>query len=244
MAFLFAFVITSQALEQSNDAPIDETGTPDEKGQELASAILSQVPTANYQTQGMLTIRSPRGNRQKLKISSLVYASPSHTWTNIFQIADLKGTIKEEFLIVRNPQKKNVYYRTFGKVDTQGRTLIQRIGDPFIPIGNSDFMMGDMGFQFLFWPSQEVIREQLRSGRKTYLLESKEPDPKVYSKILTWVDKKTLGPMRAEAFDLTGKRIKIFSVGGIKEINGQKVVSRFDMENLQTGYFSRIEFSE
>ncbi|MCD8535336.1 MAG: outer membrane lipoprotein-sorting protein [Verrucomicrobia bacterium] len=50
--------------------------------------------------------------------------------------------------------------------------------------------------------------------------------------------------MRAEAYDKKGELIKIFTVGGIKEINGEKVISRFDMENLQSRFFSRIEFNE
>lgn len=223
---------------------IDESASPEVQGQQLATIIRSQVPIENYQTQGTLTVRSAKGQRQEYKISSLVYASPSHTWTNIFQIADLKGVIKSEYLIVRHPEKENVYFRTISKVDTQGQTLIERLKDPFIPIGNSDFMMGDMGFEFLFWPKQVVVRQQIRSGRTTYMLESSQVNPEVYSKIICWVDKKTLGPMRAEAYDKKGELIKIFTVGGIKEINGEKVISRFDMENLQSRFFSRIEFNE
>lgn len=228
----------------ADENPINEAASPEEQGKQLTSIILSQVPTSNYQTQGKLTVRSKNGKRDIYKISSLVYTSPELTWTNIFQIADLKGVIQHEYLIVRKPQQRNKYYRTFGKVDTQGKTRIVKVPDPFVPIGDSDFMMGDMGFEFMYWPHQKVVRQQIRSGRTTYMLESKEEVPNAYSKIVTWVDKKTLGPMRAEAFDLTGKLVKVFTVGGIKEINGEKVVSRFDMENRQTRFFSRIEFDE
>ncbi len=231
-------------LAAEDDSPIDESAPPEVQGQQLAEIIRTQYPIENYQTQGLLSIRSNRGQRQEFKIASLVYASPSQTWTNIFQVADLQGRIKSEYLIIRNPRKPNIYFRTIGQVDTEGQTLIERAKDPYVPIGNSDFMMADMGFDFLFWPNQQVIRQQIRSGRNTYMLESTPAKPEVYGKVLSWIDKKTLGPMRAEAYDLEGRLIKVFTVGGIKEINGEKVVSRFDMENSQTGYFSRIEFNE
>ena len=245
LAAIFAFALLCLTDVRGDDPdPIDESASPQEQGRQLSEIIRSQVPVENYQTQGTLTIRSNRGQRQSFKIASVVYTSPSLTWTNIFQVADLKGRIKSEYLIVRSPKKPNIYFRTIGQVDTDGQTLIERAKDPYIPIGNSDFMMADMGFEFLFWPNQSVVRQQIRSGRNTYVLESSQEKPDVYSKIVTWVDKKTLGPMSARAYDLKGELIKEFSVGGIKEINGEKVVSRFDMENFQTRFFSRIEFDE
>lgn len=228
----------------ASEAPIDESGTPEQKGKELSKLILSRVPIKNYQTKGLLTTRSRSGQRERKRISSTVYTSSSLTWTNVFQIADMDGRVRNEYLIVRNPDKPNQYYRSSGKVDVKGQTLIEKINDPFVTIGGSGFMMGDMGFEFLFWPSQIVTRHTIKSGRKAYILESKQENPEVYSKILTWVDKKTLGPMKAEAYGLDGKLLKRFSVGGIREIQGQKVVSRFDMDDRITGHFSRIEFRE
>ena len=238
------FNLSSLTVMGDSDAPIDESATPEEKGKELSSLILSRAPIENYQTKGFLTTRSRSGERKRMQISSTVYTSPSMTWTNVFQIAELNGRVRNEYLIVRRPDRPNEYYRAFGQVDAKGRTLIEKLNDPFVTIGGSGFMVGDMGFEFLFWPSQVVTKHTLKSGRKAYVLESKQKEPQVYSKILTWIDKKTLGPMKAEAYDLNGRLLKRFSVGGIREIQGQKVVSRFDMDDRKTGSFSRIEFKE
>jgi hypothetical protein len=113
------------------------------------------------------------------------------------------------------------------------------------PFANSDFWIADLGLEFFHWPDQKIIKHETRRTRACAVLESTNPHPSAggYSRVDTWIDDESLGPIHAEAFDAKGKLLKIFDPKKIKKVNGQWELEDMEIRNVQTGSRTTIMFN-
>jgi YD repeat-containing protein len=58
----------------------------------------------------------------------------------------------------------------------------------------------------------------------------------------SWIDEESLGIVQAYAYDAQGRKLKEFYPKNIEKVNGQYQVQEMEMDNVQTGSRSRIEF--
>jgi len=110
---------------------------------------------------------------------------------------------------------------------------------------NSDFWIADLGLEFFHWPGQKILKRENSRGRVCKVLESTNPNPSTngYSRVDSWIDEETLGIVQAYAYDAQGKKLKEFYPKDFKkDANGQWQVGMMEMDNVQTGSRSRIEF--
>ena len=114
------------------------------------------------------------------------------------------------------------------------------------PFAGSDFWLCDLGLEFFHWPDQKILPNptSLTRGRSYSLLESTNPDPGTngYSRVRSWIDKETGGILKAEAYDARGKLLKEFSPKSFKKVNGQWQLQEMEIDNVQTGSRTRLEF--
>jgi hypothetical protein len=112
------------------------------------------------------------------------------------------------------------------------------------PFSGSDFWAVDLGLEFLHWPEQKILRHEFCRTRGCNILESTNPDPAAngYSRVLTWIDTEGGGIVQAEAYDANGKLLKEFYPKDIKKVNGQWQVGTMDINNVQTGSRTRMDF--
>lgn len=114
------------------------------------------------------------------------------------------------------------------------------------PLPGSDFFLGDLGLDFLFWPEQRVLRRELRRSRWCDVLESTAPPGArlPYARVVTWVDDETGGFIRAEAYDAAGRRWKVFSPGGVRRNAARDGYELKDLElsDVLADSFTVIEF--
>ncbi len=114
------------------------------------------------------------------------------------------------------------------------------------PFAHSDFWVADLGLEFFHWPEQKILPKptNLARGRDYTLLESTNPNPSTngYSRVLSWIDKETGGPLQAEAYDFNGKLLKEFMPKSFKKVNGQWALQEMEIRNVQTGSRTRLEF--
>jgi hypothetical protein len=108
----------------------------------------------------------------------------------------------------------------------------------------SDFWAVDLGLEFFHWPEQKILKHELRRSRACAVLESTNPNPSTngYSRVVSWIDGETLGIVEAKAYDNRGKLLKEFYPKDFKKVDGQWQVGMMEMDNVQTGSRSRIEF--
>ncbi len=116
--------------------------------------------------------------------------------------------------------------------------------DLSFPFAGSDFWLCDLGLEFFHWPEQKILKRENSRGRVCKVLESTNPNPSTngYSRVVSWIDEETLGIVQAYAYDAQGKKLKEFYPKDFKKVDGQWQVGMMEMDNVQTGSRSRIEF--
>lgn len=66
-----------------------------------------------------------------------------------------------------------------------------------------------------------------------------------YRKIVLWVDKQGICPVKAEFFALSGKKMAVAFYSGVKEWNGKKVITKtYVFDQVNTGRRSVLEYSD
>ena len=113
-----------------------------------------------------------------------------------------------------------------------------------IPFAGSDFWICDLGLEFFHWPGQKILKKEFRRNCSCMVLESTNPDPTPsgYSRVVCWIDEQSDGIVQAEAYDAQGKLLKEFYPKDIKKVKGQWQVQSLEIDNVQTGSRTRLEF--
>lgn len=113
------------------------------------------------------------------------------------------------------------------------------------PFAGSDFRIADLGLEFLHWPEQKVTGHESRRMRDCTVLESDNPNPSAgdYSRVVTWLDNKTLAIIYAEAYDANDKLLKVFEPKSVKKVNGQWELQDIEIRNVQTHSRTWIRFN-
>ena len=60
--------------------------------------------------------------------------------------------------------------------------------------------------------------------------------------MVSWIDEDSLGIVMADAYDAQGKLLKEFYPKDVKKVKGQWQVQSMEMDNVQTGSRTRLEF--
>jgi len=112
------------------------------------------------------------------------------------------------------------------------------------PFADSDFWIADLGLEFFHWPDQKVLRHEGKRTRACAVLESTNPNPSpgAYSHVDSWIDNETLGLVHAEAYDASGKLLKVFDPKSFKKVNGQWELQDIEIHNVQTKSHTSIKF--
>jgi hypothetical protein len=262
LAALVLFLAVSARAETTNDS-FDAIV----QGRNLALQLLEQRPTESFSKTGVLKIRDAK----RLVLEIQLRCETIVTRTNWLISYEAKHTNGTEYLIVRHPiqvptglegdypEGKNIQFTSLPNSQikfpaefmhsypTYGRpkmALTDRSTDSF---ARSDFSVADLILEFFHWPAQKVLPKttDLKRGREYTLLESTNPNPPTngYSRVLSWIDKESGGILEAEAYDANGKLLKEFAPGRMKKVNGQWQLQSMEMNNVQTGSRSRIEFN-
>jgi len=247
MSLLVAFGAMAQTTNILSDAEI--------QGRQLAQKLLEQQPATNSTFTGVLNIRYAKGSHLEIpvKCEAIIYPTMWHdvgyptNWLNIYQAFPTNG-LNEELSVTHNDNLPNRYFHHAGsgigrdpEVEDQHVIFPGKPGEQF---AHSDFSIGDLGLEFLHWPGQKILRGDTARGRLCKVLESTNPDPSMngYSRVLCWIDNEALGIVEAKAYDAQGKLLKEFYPKDIKKVDGQWQVGSMEIDNVQTGSRTRLEF--
>jgi len=245
MVLFFAVGATAQTNALS-DAEI--------QGRQLAQQLCDARPETNFNQTGILKIR----NSTTTTNLSIYIATEITTdgWKNVYTASSTNDCdLSEETISVSHGIGQPIVFQISGKKGVQAGIWVSMAyrkkktltGEQVLsPFANSDFWLCDLGLEFFHWPQQKVLPKtaNLKRGRDYTLLESTNPNPSTngYSRVLSWIDRETGGILEAEAYDASGKLLKVFEPKSFKKVNGQWELQEMEIRNVQTGSRSRLEF--
>jgi hypothetical protein len=232
------------------------------QGRQLVQQLLQQQPVTNFTQTGVLKIRDAQGKRSEIPIVCKIIVTVFVAGTNItipdwqtFYQATL--TNRTEYLrVIHTTGLTDIY-----SCSTNASDAVPVLGDiPLVghlfgshqvsglalmsPFAGSDFWIADLGLEFFHWPAQKILKKEFRRNCSCVVLESTNPDPATngYSRVDSWIDEASGGIVMANAYDAQGKLLKEFHPKDFKKVKGQWQVERMDIDNIQTGSHTRLEF--
>ncbi|MFW6270108.1 MAG: outer membrane lipoprotein-sorting protein [Bacillota bacterium] len=106
----------------------------------------------------------------------------------------------------------------------------------------SDFTYDDMGERELDEDTHTLLREEEYRGQDCYVVESVPvEDDYMYSKTITWVDKKDWIGLKKEFYDPEGELLKTLKNQEYREVEGILTVFKSEMHNVQDDHRTIIE---
>jgi hypothetical protein len=227
----FAVGVRAETTNDLSDAEI--------QGRNLARQLCDAQPTENFTNAGILQIRDREGNHTNIRVKFDTFVS-SNSWSSRFN-AVLTNKLEMEFQIYHKNNSRSIY------VNNAQNTVVQTpLSDleKYFPFADSDFYLADLGLEFFHWPEQKILKKEVKRSRGCSVLESTNPNPSTngYSRVVSWIDNDGGGIVQAFAYDAQGKKLKEFYPKNIEKVNGQYQVQEMEMDNVQTGSRTRLEF--
>lgn len=228
-------LLLSCALPLAAAEPID--------AQALVRDLLSRRPVDGTEVLGLLKIVADDRPTQEVPVKWSLRVGDTE-WQDVYE--SQRGANRAGELLV-------IHHRTDGPNEYLGAIVpSSEVPQPralageeiWRPFAGSDFFIGDLGLEFLHWPSHKVVKREMRKGRSCRVIESLNPSATVgpYSRVLSWIDHETGNIIRAEGYDRRNKLLKEFSVRKIARVEGEAHLKEIEIRNDQTDSRTRLEF--
>ena len=236
---LLAILILASGVDSSASGQT----TANSDGQILAAQLRDQSPIRNFSGEGILKYRF---RQERIEIPVLLnIVNDSHEWKSIYEARSTNGVVSEKLEILHRPNQPGCYLLTLPAAPGQSLSAkllsSDRIGVPF---AGTDFWLCDLGLDFFQWPSQTLVKKEMRKGRSCRVLESIPDDPQKapYARVRSWIDLETHGLIRAEAYDTNQKVVKEFEILKIAKIDGKTQLKEMEIRSPLKGSRTRLEF--
>jgi outer membrane lipoprotein-sorting protein len=219
------------------------------QGRNLAQQLCDGQPEKSFTKNGILSVRNKTGQTINFLISFQTFVAAPGGWQKCYDVSLTNGLgVPIVSLTITHAFDKCIRLLANGEPMSMPTRLTTNIvlttDETFIPFANSDFWIADLGLEFFHWPEQKILKRENSRGRVCKVLESTNPNPSTngYSRVDSWIDEETLGIVQAYAYDAQGRKLKEFYPKDFKKVDGQWQVGMMEMDNVQTGSRSRIEF--
>ncbi len=201
------------------------------EGRALVQELLAQTPAENSTNSGVLKIRDGKGKRSEIPVSIVTLVTATN-WQSIYTTALTANREAIMLTVVHTDQQPNRYF-------TQAISPTS-----MAPFANSDFWLADLGLEFLHWPTQRLLKKELRRGESCDVLESinPQPAPGVYSRVVSWIDIDTGGIIHADAYGHDKKLLKVFEPKKFTKVNGRWQLKEMEIRNEQTDSRTTLVF--
>jgi hypothetical protein len=109
----------------------------------------------------------------------------------------------------------------------------------------SDLTYEDLTGQSFHDRAHELVGEEDVDAEPTYRVESRATsDTDAYTRIVTWVSRRTFLPVRVEYYDHDERLLKLGTFGGVREVKGIPTPATITMANVQSGHRTEIAVQE
>ncbi len=212
---LWPLLTASQRVNGADLSP----GDAERIGQELAAELRGARPGGSSTNGGSLRLRDAKGRRREFPVTVVTLVGENE-WSVSYQARFTNGA--SETLTARYRSVGAPIYEVahgFPGATSVGAPQVLSATETAIPFAGSDFWVCDLGLEFLHWPAQRYVKNELSNGRLCQVLESLNPGTNGYSKVWSYLDEEFKGLLSAKAFDARGFQIKDFSTGSFTKVN-------------------------
>ena len=215
---------------------------------ELARQLCELRPEANLTNTGKLVLRIPKKPRQEIPFTSRLLLTETN-WTTVYEVT--AGTNPPDvFSVEHRPATPNRYFVAVRAAPTNNTSsLILNYSllpndQTMTPFAGSDFWLADLGLEFFHWPGQRLTKREMRRGKSCQVLESQRPESWTngYARVVSWIHTESGAVVQAEAYDVRGRRLKEFRPTAVEKVNGAWQLKEMEIENMQTGSRTTLEF--
>ena len=158
-------------------------------------------------------------------------SSTSSNWSSTYTTTSTNRELTASLTVTYSPGAPNEYRLT--GADTN-QTAVLSGNETMTPFAGSDYWVADLGVEFLHWPLQRLLTNQVHRSQSCHKLESTNPapGPNDYTRVISWIDIDTGGIVEAEAWDAKGK-LKLFEPTSVQKVNGRYQVRELEIRNTR-----------
>lgn len=158
-------------------------------------------------------------------------SSTSSNWSSTYTTTSTNRELTASLTVTYTPGAPNEYRLT--GADTNQTTVLSG-NETMTPFAGSDYWVADLGVEFLHWPLQRLLTNQVHRSQSCHKLESTNPapGPNDYTRVISWIDIDTGGIVDAEAWDAKGK-LKAFEPTSVQKVNGRYQVRELEIRNTR-----------
>jgi outer membrane lipoprotein-sorting protein len=108
----------------------------------------------------------------------------------------------------------------------------------------SDFTYDDLGDRKPAQDTHQLLREENIDDKACYVVESVSKDRDyMYSKTITWIEKKNFIGVKKEFYDEDEELLKILTIKEVREISGYLIITNSEMKNIQKDHTTTMELN-
>ncbi len=232
MGFFLIFAICINASAQP--FPID--------GSTLAQKVYNREDGKDsYATVRMLLLDKRGRKRFRTLISATKeYGEIKKSYIQFTSPADIDGT---SFLTWENEERENDQFLFLPALNRVRRIVSSQKSSRFV---NTDYTYEDMERRKPEQDRHKILREENVGTHECWVLESIPKDAKStqYGKLISWISKTALLPVKTEYYDSRGKVMKEFTAIEIKQVDGIWSVTESEMHDLKKDHHTYMKTLE
>jgi hypothetical protein len=213
------------------------------EGFRLAQKMREMWPAEDFVQQGVLKIFRKPAKPLEIPVRCRTVVTETN-WSVTYSTEGKNNFAVEAFMVVHALRQPNEYRVLAGDAGQTNENKVLSGQGAWIPFAGSDFWLADLGLEFLHWPTQRILKKEMRRSCFCLVLESVNPQPApgAYSRVVSWIDKDSRGIVHADAYDANGTVLKEFSPKDLTKIKGQWQVGELRIRNRHTDSRTRLEF--
>ncbi|HAM71190.1 MAG TPA: hypothetical protein DCM86_06065 [Verrucomicrobiales bacterium] len=214
------------------------------EGGRIAAELRSSPPGEEINFKGRLSIREGVNKIREVPFHFRGLVTPTN-WLTIYRAEPAPSSTNAPSLLAVMHQKDSA--NSYWSAPLSDPSAWEPLPPPAAaqPFAASDFTLQDLGLEFLHWPQQRALKIEMRKGRPCHVLESSPGTPASltpYRRVVSWIDTESGGLLLAEAYDVSNKLLKEFSINSMKKVQGRWQVQQMEIRNVQTRSRTRLDF--
>src|SRR4051812_20583594 len=175
-----------QAQRAVDRSPPVSPAEAEREARTIVSEMLAQKPDRNSTNAGSFKIRDEENNKGEFPVDIITYLTPTN-WVQVYEARPRQGN-GASLTIIHTLGKQNLYLlKELGQTNTPAKELSGN--QTMFPFAGTDFWIADLGYEFLHWPNQRLLKKQMRNSKFCAVLESVNPNPEsnAYSRVVSWI---------------------------------------------------------